>query len=159
MSTIKPRVKWVADFPHARLSYAEIAAAVANEVMAGKMGDDVTVRWADGVDETAKNDLLFSVLRRDRWSMCYPGGSKTCYKFTSVKWHDDGLQEWDYMAWATLGERRDVITLTIIRLQPRSWNESRDRVIATIDLDLDYLDSLGALRYEGTDEEWDRVED
>ncbi len=160
MSNIKPRAKWVADFPHARLSYAEVATIIGNEVMAGKLGRDVRLRWFGEIDEIKKNDLLFSVLDRGHWSMYYPNGGKTCYKFASVKWHDPDLQKYDYMVWTNLGSDHKTITMTVFRLHSRTRDdESRDNIIATIDLDFEYLDSLGALHYDGTDEEWGKVED
>ena len=156
MATIKPRMKWVAEMDNARLSYAEVAAILGHEIMADKLGEETSVKWFGDVSEKEKTRILFSVLGcRNGGSMQYPKGKKTCYKFNAcdseyTRWRD-GKEVYDYMFWANIDPAdKGCVNCTLIK---------HGRVIASVDLDMDYFEFLGSLDFGGTDDEWNLVED
>lgn len=162
MATIKPRMKWVAELDNARLSFADIAAVLGHEIMAGKLGEKTSIKWFGDVTEKEKTRVLFSVLGgRGGWSLAYPKGKKTCYKFNAYDHYDYGADEYrngeklyDYTFWANIDpEKRDVVNCTLIKCG-RVY-----RVIASVDIDMDYFEYLGSLEFGGEDREWDLVED
>lgn len=158
MAAIKPRMKWVAELDNARLSFADIATILGHEIMAGKLGEETSIKWFGNVTEKEKTRILFSVLGgRGGWSLAYPKGKKTCYKFNAYDRYDDhdeyrnGERLYDYVFWANIDpERRNVVNCTLIK---------RGKVIASVDIDMDYFDYLGSLEFGGEDSEWNLVED
>lgn len=163
MATIKPRMKWVAELDNARLSFAEIAAILGHEIMAGKLGEETSIKWFGDVTEEEKTRVLFSVLGgRGRWSLAYPNwGKKTCYKFDAYDHRDRDAYEYiggerlyDYVFWANIDpEKRDVVNCTLIKRGKVS------KVIASVDIDPDYFEYLGSLEFGGEDRDWELVED
>ena len=156
MATIKPRVKWVAEMDNARLSYAEVAAVLGHEIMAYKLGEETSIKWFGYVSEKEKTRILFSVLGcRNGYSMWYPKGKKTCYKFNAYDSEHTrecgGKEVYDYMFWANIDPAdKDVVNCVLMK---------RDRVIASVNLDMDYFEFLGSLDFGGSDDEWNLVED
>jgi hypothetical protein len=160
MASMTPRMKWVAEMDNARLHYSDIATILGHEIMAGKLCGSSLLKWYGDISESDKNDVMFSVLAASEWTMCYPKGKKTCFQFRSVKHpspvaYRNGKEIYDYMFWAYVPQdAKDTIHCVLF-----SRDLARDKVIASIDLDLDYFDFLGSLDFGGTDEQWDLVED
>lgn len=158
MATMKPRQKWVAELDNACLSYAEVAAILGHEIMASKQGEDSIIEWRD-TRESVKTDVLLSVLAVNRWCMSYPKGKRTCFKFNSYKNHKavyrNGKDTYDYMFWSSVSvDDKTAIDCVLIECSCNT-----QRVIARMTLDEDYMMFLGTLDFEGSDEDWDRVED
>lgn len=152
MATIKPRMKWVAEMDNARLSYAEVAAVLGHEIMADKLGEETSIEWYGNVPEEEKTRILLSVLGcRNGYSVWYPEGKKTCYKFNAYDSECTRRQVYDYMFWARINSAdRGVVNCGLMK---------HGRIIATVNLDMDYFEFLGSLDFGGSDDEWDLVED
>lgn len=158
MATMKPRQKWVAELADAHLSYAEVAAILGHEIVASKQGDESIIEWRTEY-ESVKTDVLLSVLAAKRFCMFHPNGKHTCFKFNRYDSdrvsYRDGKEVYDYMFWASISlDDKTAIDCVLVEHVGNT-----DRVIARMTLDEDYMMFLDALDFEGSEEEWGRVED
>lgn len=162
MLEMRPRTKVVADFQKALLSPADIICIFAQDV-ASHNHNFTHVWWKDS-DENTKRDVAKSLLTcmvSGNVSLCYPHATSTQFDFGSVSdglaWYEDGRKVLHYRAEAHVNEK-DSTKIDVI-LFSLNGNDATYKKIASTTLSFEYFDDMGTLRYAGSDDDWDKVED